>query len=244
MHVLATTSLLGFAPDAFVRINQRTAVQPISSSVKADAGAGLERYMRLPVEQYTAIELPLRAELTRLPRGTADQYFLRVPPLTFALPGSPLTVQPSVVATVQSEAQCVRISSDSCTLSGSPLIEALKLNERFEFRVRTLLTWEVPPAAATTSTSATAATTSGLRRRRPTPVPPRMRADTTIEVDVATPPLFAWIPRPVLEGIATGATTLVLDSLQRSFLRNLAKDYERWATDRGYREERAKWVMR
>ena len=125
-------------------------------------------------------------------------------------------------------------------VGSSPLIEALKLNERFEFRVRTLLTWEVPPAAASTSASATAATTSGWRRRRPTPVPPRMRADTTIEVDVATPPLFAWIPRPVLEGIATGATTLVLDSLRRSFLRNLAKDYERWATDRGYREERAR----
>ena len=60
-----------------------------------------------------------------------------------------------------------------------------------------------------------------------------------IEVDVETPKLFALVPRRLLEAIATAAMRLVLDALQQVFVRNLAKDYERWVTDEGYRASRA-----
>ena len=66
-----------------------------------------------------------------------------------------------------------------------------------------------------------------------------MRADTRIEADVETPPLFALVPRRLLEGIAAGAMSLVLGPLQGTFLRNLAADYARWATDAQYREARS-----
>ena len=41
------------------------------------------------------------------------------------------------------------------------------------------------------------------------------------------------------KAIATAAMRLVLDALQQVFVRNLAKDYERWVTDEGYRASRA-----
>ena len=43
----------------------------------------------------------------------------------------------------------------------------------------------------------------------------------------------------LLSAIATAAMRLVLDALQQVFVRNLAKDYERWVTDEGYRASRA-----
>ena len=52
--------------------------------------------------------------------------------------------------------------------------------------------------------------------------------------------MFTFVPIPILEGIATGATRLVLDRLQEVFLRNLGRDYERWVGDAGYRETRAR----
>ena len=207
-----------FSPDAFVRV-RRTAVQEV---VKADAASSaalsLSGYMQLPVEQYCGIVLPMRAKLMPASevwpaRSGSDEFALCVPPLRFNIPRVPLVVEPLVFATVQSQPSCVQISSDECTLSGSPFVDSLRLNERFTFRVRTLLTWDDSET-------------------------PTMRADTRIEADVETPPLFAPVPRVLLERIAAGAMSLVLQQLQSTFLRNLAADYARWATDARYRETR------
>ena len=70
-------------------------------------------------------------------------------------------------------------------------------------------------------------------------MPCEIRSSSEIEVDVETPKLFALVPRRLLEAIATAAMRLVLDALQQVFVRNLAKDYERWVTDEGYRASRA-----
>jgi hypothetical protein len=141
--------------------------------------------------------MPMEAKLVGTDK--ADEFALAVPPVRFAVPGVLLTVTPSLLATVTSEPDRVCISSDACTLSGSPFVESLRLNERFDFRVRTVFTW----------------------------------------ADGETPKLFALVPRRLLEAIATAAMRLVLDALQQVFVRNLAKDYERWVTDAGYRASRA-----
>lgn len=216
---MAVTPLLmiacAFSPDAFVRV-RRSTVQPVQN---IDAAAGsLGGYMQLPVEQYCGIQLPLQAKLTPASevwpaRTGANEFALRVPPLQFPIPGAPLVVEPLVFAQVEPQPRCVRITSDECTLSGSPFVESLRLNERFVFRVRTLLTWKDSET-------------------------PSMRADTSIDVDVDTPSLFALVPRVLLESIAGGAMSLVLRQLQGTFLQNLAADYAQWATDEQYRLSR------
>ena len=207
------------AVDAHIRL-ARSVVQPVSP--QRDAGVGLDDYMRLPVEQYCNIPLPMEATLVGTDK--ADEFALTVPPITFSIPGVPLTVSPSLLATVTSEPDRVCISSDACTLSGSPFVESLRLNERFDFRVRTVFTW----------TDGAAGGAAGGAE-----IPCEIRSSSEIEVDVETPKLFALVPRRLLEAIATAAMRLVLDALQQVFVRNLAKDYERWVTDEGYRASRA-----
>ena len=205
-----------FSPDAFIRVS-RIATQPVPQ-VDAAAGCDLNRFMRLPVEQYCGIELPMNAKLSLASevwpaRTGVDEFALQVPPLKFSIPGVPLVVEPLVYAQVRTHPSCVQIASDECTLRGSPFVESLCLNDRFTFRVLTILTWSSEKSS--------------------------MSADTQIEADVETPPAFALVPRALLERIAAGAMSLVLQQLQRTFLRNLAADYVRWSTDRRYREARS-----
>ena len=262
---MLTQKLNILADDAHIRL-ARSIVQPVSP--RRDVGVSLDDYMRLPVEQarhawcglacvrsdihrcfppwqyacymwegyitvtciliglvcaqYCNIPMPMQAKLVRTDR--ADEFALAVPPIRFAVPGVPLTVSPSLLATVTSEPDRVSISSDACTLSGSPLIESLRLNERFDFRVRTVFTWADGAVGGAADGAAGGA---------------EIRSSSKIEVDVETPKLFALMPRPLLEAIATAAMRIVLDALQQVFVRNLAEDYERWVTDAGYRATRA-----
>ena len=111
--------------------------QPVTVPAARAGPVSLDRYMRLPVEQYCAIPLPMQASLVRTARP--DEFEMRVPELAFRVPGKPITVAPLVVASVVSERDRVVIASDSCTLTGSSeamrLIEATRLNDRFEFNV-------------------------------------------------------------------------------------------------------------
>ena len=66
-----------------------------------------------------------------------------------------------------------------------------------------------------------------------------IRAHTKVDVNVDTPAVFKLVPMPLLEAIVRRATRIVLDALLEVFLQNLAADYERWASDAGYRASRA-----
>ena len=66
-----------------------------------------------------------------------------------------------------------------------------------------------------------------------------IRSRTTVAVNVDTPAVFKLVPTPLLEAIVSRATRAVLDTLLEVFLRNLAVDYVRWASDAGYRASRA-----
>ena len=183
--------------------------QPIPQ--QGPTGCTLDDYMRLPVAQYSTLQMPFQASLERVP-GTVDVFELRVPPVRFGIRRLSLTVVPSLVATANAEADRVLISSDACELSGSPLIERLRLNERFDFRVRTEFTWAGEPAM--------------------------IRSETRIEVDVDPPGPFARLPRSLLETTGNAVMSFAMDALQAAFLRSLADDYARWSVDEGYREAR------
>jgi hypothetical protein len=193
-----------FKPDVHVRLS-RGMTQAVS------VGALLNDYMTLPVEQYCVIRLPARASMTRM---NDNEFVMHVPPLHLPLPGLPITIEPTCSCRVESTPSAVRISSNSCRLSGSPLIERLRLNDCFEFLIKVQLTWD---SAA-----------------------PRIRAETQFELDVATPASGGQrlVPRRVRELTVEFATGLVLDALLKVFMRNLAEDYELWASDSQYREER------
>ena len=196
------------AYDTQVRVSG-TVVQPIEQ--EGEGALKLEDYMRLPVAQYASLDMPFQASLKRLP-DAADTFELRVPPVSFRVPGVNLTVVPRLVATVTAARDHVLIASDACELSGSPLIEAVRLNERFRFRVRTRFTWADAPLAITSRSA--------------------------IEVDVDPPGPFQLVPRRLLEATGNRVMSFAMNTLQAAFLRSLADDYARWASDAGYLEAR------
>lgn len=184
-------------------------VQPVPSH------GCLQDYMSLPAAQYVAIPMPLSASLTRV-AGTADLFQLQVPPVSFDVPALPVVeASPEVLARVSTEPDRVVIRSESCSISGSPLIEKLKLNERYDFFVETCFTW----SSATVDEEA-------------------IHSCTEISVDVSPPGPFKHVPRWLLERVGNSVMKLALSSLQTTFVANLGADYARWATDEAYRLER------
>ena len=61
--------------NTFVRVKSNFEAQ---TSMENDQGFGLKEYMRLPVEQYVCIKMPLDADLTR---EKDDLFVLKVPPV-------------------------------------------------------------------------------------------------------------------------------------------------------------------
>ncbi|KAL7509945.1 hypothetical protein ACHAXN_007589 [Cyclotella atomus] len=238
--------------DTKVAVDGRSTVQvhppPNASSNKVT----LTDYMRLPVEQYVLIPMPLGSSLTRVEKGIAndeqltqlfcgstsngdltEEWFkLEVPTITFFN----LSLQPVVYATVQPQRNRVTISSNKCLLHGSPFIEKVKLNDRFIFDVQCTLTWmdglqsnniknENQP-----QTHQSAAATSG---------PCTISAETIIDVDVNVPRPFSSLPKSFVQKTGNAAMKLSMKYIQRNFVESLAKDYERWASDAEYRRFRA-----
>jgi hypothetical protein len=102
-------------------------------SNNADPGVSLTKYMRLPVDQYVCVKIPLSAKLERKADNTFE---LTVPDLTFFN----LKVSPLVIAEVSQTETSVIIESSQVFLRGSPYVESL--NGCYEIRVRTEFGWE------------------------------------------------------------------------------------------------------
>ncbi|KAL7427282.1 hypothetical protein ACHAXM_000799 [Skeletonema potamos] len=227
----------------------------------------LSNYMRLPVEQYVLIEMPLGSSLTKRDNNNnnnattaysvsnnegGEEFELVVPEITFFN----LTLQPVVICTVQPMEDKVVIFSDNCFLRGSPFIEKTRLNERFDFRVRCTLTWYDEQLADDVLCSDDVGTRRNkfLHRNRKDRLSNEeeddddvhndcrgstITATTSIDVDVDVPRPFSSIPKFLLERTGNAAMRLSLKYIQANFVRNLAKDYEKWATDEEYRSYRA-----
>jgi hypothetical protein len=230
----------------------------------------LSNYMRLPVEQYVLIEMPLGSSLTKRDNHNAttaaaaayrssnedggEEFELVVPEITFFN----LTLQPVVLCTVQPMEDKVVIFSDNCFLRGSPFIEKTRLNERFDFRVRCTLTWYDEQLVTDDDVQCNGddgarKNMKFLRRNRKDRSSNEddnddhhddcrgstITATTSIDVDVDVPRPFSSIPKFILERTGNAAMRLSLKYIQANFVRNLAKDYEKWSTDEEYRSYRA-----
>jgi hypothetical protein len=235
--VSCATTVRSFNLDTKVRVRSTCSV-PVSNRLAIqDEAVRLTNYMRLPVEQYALVPMPLNSTLSRLPGGSVSDFELVVPPVRFLW----LQVQPVVHAFVVLEENRVVITGDRCMLKGSPFISKVKLNERFSFRVWSELTWD-------DTLGKDACTKGGIRQQdhsnsdgdddRESTIYARSR----IKVDVDVPRPFSAVPKRVIEATGDKAMQLSLKILLKSFMKGLASDYERWAGDPDYRRRRAEMV--
>ena len=231
------------------------------SNTNSDDDVSLSNYMQLPVEQYVLIEMPLGSSLTKLDNNTSsssdngEEFELVVPEITFFN----LTLQPVVLCTVQPMEDKVVIVSDYCYLRGSSFIEKTRLNERFDFKVRCMLTWYDNEQTLVAADVQSVENESDIEDEggRKNKFRFRNREDSTsndetdcsssssitvttsINVDVDVPRPFSSIPKFIVERTGNAAMKLSLKYIQANFARNLAQDYEKWSTDGEYRRYRA-----
>lgn len=181
-------------------------------SNKANEGVSLSDYMRLPVEQYVCLALPLDAHLERIntPSSSSNNLFaLTVPPVSFFH----LSVSPKVYCNVTQDFNSVVIESNECILSGSPYVESL--NGCYKFHIRTVFKWEDRPGHKVISST------------------------SKLHVAVDPPPPFDRIPRPILERTGALAMNTAINIIEREFVKSLSLDYRNWATNARYRQARA-----
>uniref|UniRef100_A0A7S4JWY7 Lipid-binding serum glycoprotein C-terminal domain-containing protein n=1 Tax=Odontella aurita TaxID=265563 RepID=A0A7S4JWY7_9STRA len=193
----------------------QTVMQPSGRGSGGAQQYSLNDYMQLPAAQYACVPMPLNSSLTRI-RGTADEFKLIVPPMKFKVPGiQGVEVRPIVNARVTVEQDRVVIISDSCVINGSPMIEQIRLNDCFDITVRICLTWSTEAKQSIT-------------------------ANSNIDMTLDPPGPFAFVPRQITEAIGNRAISIMLGALQKDFMKNLGRDFERWASDGEYRSNRNK----
>lgn len=116
--------------DTIVRADSRFEAK--CSLTTDDSNFTLTDYMKLPVDQYVCIKMPLDSTLER---SRGNEFILEVPPVGFFN----LMVSPRLVCYVTQDDNSVVIKSKECTLSGSPYIKTL--NSCFKFSVETAINW-------------------------------------------------------------------------------------------------------
>ena len=193
--------------NTIVSVKSRNDIRSIYNA--ADPSVSLTNYMKLPVEQYALIKMPLGATLTKV--KDSDEFKLEVPNVKFFH----LECKPTCYCTVSksTDDNKVTISSQKCILSGSPIVDSL--NAHYKFNVVTQFTW----ADFKTGKS--------------------IISNSKILVYVDPPLIFKAFPKSVLESTGNFVMQGALNWVERMFIKSLAEDYEKWATDKAYREKRA-----
>lgn len=184
--------------------------QPVAP--KHDEGCNLGAYMQLPTDQYVLIPLPNNAKLEK---QSEHLFSLLVPELQLFN----VWLRPHVVSRVEVTLDGVIIEAVECRLDGSPEVQRLDLNSKFELSVKVIIQGTQDPR--------------GLRNV--------MTARSEITVWVDPPPIFRLMfPKPLMVATGSAVVRSTLRLLQSTFLQGLASDYNRWAMDAAYRDERAK----
>jgi hypothetical protein len=121
------SSLFGF--DTVVQVESKFEA---ICSLNADPGISLTDYMKLPVDQYVCIRMPLDATLQRMQN---NRFNLTVPPVKFFT----LEVSPTIICDVIQTENSVEIESKECILRGSSYVESL--NGCFKMKIKTIFSW-------------------------------------------------------------------------------------------------------
>lgn len=101
-------------------------------SLVADENISLSDYMRLPVDQYVCIKMPLDATLERM---EGSKFNMTVPPVRFFT----LDVSPTIICNVNQNNEYVTIESSECTLRGSPYV--VGLNGCYRLKISAIFSW-------------------------------------------------------------------------------------------------------
>ena len=101
-------------------------------SMQSDPGVTLTDYMKLPVDQYVCIKMPLDASLERM-AGT--RFNMTVPPVRFFN----LDVSPTILCDVQQTDNSIKIMSTECILRGSPYV--VGLNGCYRMKINSEFRW-------------------------------------------------------------------------------------------------------
>jgi len=196
----------------------KTTIQSVKTPPTNNDADSLTNYMQLPASQYTCVPMPLDSSLSRRNNEAVDEFELIVPPIQLKSPGVPMVeVRPIISARVLVEQNRVVITSNSCEIRGSKIIQDLKINDYFEFQVQICMTYK--DGSSNNGSSS-------------------IMAKSEIKVDLDPPGVFGLVPRSILEVVGNSAIGLTLEALQRDFMRSLGKDYERWSCDKPYRMQR------
>lgn len=179
----------------------------------ADDSLSLTNYMKLPVSQYALIKMPLGATLTKV--KDTEEFKLEVPNVKFFH----LECKPTVYCTVSKSdrGDVVTIRSEKCILGGSPMVDSL--NAHYNFNVMTQFTWTDQPTVKT------------------------IMSTSKILVYVDPPFIFKPFPKSLLESTGNLVMQVALNGIEKMFIKSLSEDYQKWATNRAYREERAALSM-
>ena len=196
---------LHMAYNTFVRVSSDFEVD---CKMDADNGVSLTDYMRLPVDQYVCIDMPLNATLQRMGSSDSTVFNLTVPPVTFFQ----LSVSPMLFCHVTQSEESVRIQSSSCILRGSPYVESL--NGCFEININTVFSWVDTEEKRSLCS----------------------KSDIFVQVDPPRP--FKYFGKTILEATGSLAMSIALNQIENAFVKSLVKDYERWVTDAEYRVSR------
>jgi hypothetical protein len=164
----------------------------------------LGKFMNLPPEHYSSLDPNLITSLG------GNKFRLRVPRLKLFS----LWIEPTVdiaVCSATPQNPRVLLTSESCRLVGSSLIQKMELDKRFALKFSTELTWTSAPDVS--------------------------QINGNLELDVFTEviPPFQMLPRSVLEGTCNTVLKTLMKTLLPKFMQLLADDYTKWATDASVR---------
>jgi hypothetical protein len=167
-------------------------------------------------------------------------------------------IEPVVQVSVRTERNKVVLEADNCRIRGCESVERLKLDERFCMRFVTKLTWRtdapespaasssgLPVQAASSSSSSSQGGLAGMFSKGGSSSQVVQLPDGEIvgdaKLDVWSEVLqsFRFIPRSIQESTCNAIMHGLVSSLLPLFMRQLAADYGRWATDEAYRAARA-----
>ncbi|GLI68056.1 hypothetical protein VaNZ11_012382 [Volvox africanus] len=203
----------------------------------------LQSYMLLPVEQYFVLDP------TQISHLDGNRFVLTVPRINLFNIWLEAVVEVSVISYPGSKRAGPRVvlQAENCRISGSQVVESLRLDQRFAMHFVTELTWSATPVAAPVPAAAAVAATATVGPAPGTAANAstlgvmngEIQASSQLTVWSEVVPPFHLLPRDVLVTTCNGVLRGLVSSLLPLFVRMLAQDYQRWAKDPAYRAERA-----
>jgi len=247
----STADLFGSAVTDVSRLSNPAKIGCTSAAfceVTGTQGAGsLDRYMRLPVEQYFVLDPNMIQSLG------GNRFTCQIPRLNFFN----LWIEPMVEVSVDLiepdrdtndggstiAEPMVRLSAKKCRIRGSPSIETLGLDRRFCIDMVVELQWRDQlgrnPSANPSALASSSGSSSSSRSDKHQSPSGSIRGTSNLQVWCEVVPPFHMMPRGILESTCSAVLSATVGAMFPAFLKGLGKDYEKWSVDENYRSERA-----